>query len=193
MRYARRKFGDKVKSVTFVGYQTLVDATHAAFSGEFATVVLDPVGDAYRMMIEERLGGRPPETMNNHVLSQYRVVQDELSAWCRKMCKAPVNFVLVFHELPTQDEEGAVERLADAGPSKPKLGRTLLAMVDIVGYTFATERDDGIHYVAQLAPLKGRNGGDGFNCLLEDGKLAREMDISEWMEAIKASEVPDAS
>jgi len=196
MRYMRKKYGDKVSVVTFKyvkgersPHQTLVDAAFAAYSGEWKTVVLDPVADIYKEMVLERFEGEVPETMSKPALNQFRVVQDELIRFCTALCKAPVNFVMVFHDSPEKDEStGEVERVADAGPSKPKLGRSLLAKVDIVGYTLAVERDGGINYVAQLAPVNGRPGGDGFNCLLEPGKLARKLDLTEWVEVIAASE-----
>ena len=189
MRFARRKFGDKIKPVTVKGLGTLHDIVRAAYSGEFATVVTDPVGDVYRILVEERFDGKVPETLSKPALNQFRVVQDELRRYCQKLCEAPINSVFVFHELSVQGEnDQEVERTADAGPSKPKLAKTILGMVDVIGYTFATQREDGVHYVAQLAPINGRNGGDGFNCLLEEGKLARELDLSEWLEVIRASE-----
>lgn len=189
MRYMRRRFGDKVSVVTFQGLPTLVDMTHAAHSGEWGTIVLDPIADIYKKMIEERFGGEVPETLSKPALNQFRVVQDQILRFSDAMCKAPVNFVMVFHDAPFQDEAtGEVERVADAGPSKPKLARSLLAKVDVIGYTHAVEQDGGIHYVAQLAPTKGRPGGDGFNCLLEPGKLARALDLSEWLQAIQAHE-----
>lgn len=188
MRFARRRYGDKLKVVTVKGRQTLVDATYAALEGEFATVVVDPMSDLYRILLEERLGGKVPETMNNHVLSQYRVVQDTIESFCRAMCKASVNFVIVCHDLESVDGvTGEKEYLPSTGASKPKLGRTLMGMVDIVGFTGRIVTDDGPEYVAQLVPAKGRPGGDGFNCLADERGL-RKLDLSEWIEAIKAAE-----
>ena len=183
-RFARRTYGDKVKFATVKGRQTLADAIHEAYSGNWGTVAVDPLGEVFRTLLEERLGGHVPETMNNHVLNAYRVVGDEIERFCRKLAKAPVVSVFVFHEVPIRDEDsGAIERLPWTGTTNTKIGRAIMGFVDIVGFT----GKDGDTYVAQLVPAKGRNGGDGFDCLADERGL-RKLDLSEWVEAIKANE-----
>jgi hypothetical protein len=61
--------------------------------------------------------------------------------------------------------------------NNPALGRRLMGMVDVVGYTAVMEQEGGDYaYVAQLVNAKGRRGGDRFDAL---GPF-REMDLTEW-------------
>jgi hypothetical protein len=67
-------------------------------------------------------------------------------------------------------------------------------MVDIVGFTGAIEQEGGgLEYVAQLRPGRGRQAGDGFNCLADPTTGIRALDLSEWIEAIKAHEADHAA
>jgi hypothetical protein len=151
---------------------------------EFETVIVDPISDLYRQMLEEgsRRAMRPS-------LPQYGDVGTHIERFCRYLCKRPnINVVIVCHDLTVKDE-GSGDMIAipftgtQAGSAV--LGKKLQAMVDVVGYTGTVENEEGeTHYVAQLIPAKGRVGGDRFACL---GKV-RDMNLTEWIEAIKAKE-----
>jgi hypothetical protein len=68
--------------------------------------------------------------------------------------------------------------------SNPSLGRKLMSMVDVIGYTARVEQEDGnVQYVAQLIPAKGRRGGDRFDVLGD----FRPLDLSEWFAAMAAA------
>lgn len=97
-----------------------------------------------------------------------------------------VNVVLVAHDLPIKDEaNGEVERLPATGTNNPALGRKLMGMVDIVGFTAVVEQSDGTYdYVAQLVNAKGRRGGDRFDVL---GPF-RKTDLAEWFALVTQSE-----
>ena len=189
VRYARRRYGDKLAVVSVTGEQTLIDATYAAYSGEFATVVVDSIGELRTLLLKEAAASNSGKMQHKPTLDQYREVGDIIERFCKALCKAPVNTVLVFHSEPTKDDTtGEILHEATTGASKPKLARTLLGMVDIVGFTGAIEQEDGtFEYVAQLVPAKGRLGGDGFACLADERGI-RALDLSEWIEAIKAHE-----
>jgi len=200
LRFARRKYGDKLRVVQVESEQTLIDATFAVLdpNSDIETVVLDSVAELRTALLKSVAASNHGKMKHKPTLDQYRDVQDTIERFCRAMCKAPVNFVMVFHSEPTKDDTtGEMIHEATTGGSKPKLGRTLLGMVDIVGFTGAVEREGGgFDYIAQLVPARGRQGGDGFNCLADPVTGCRALDLSEWIEAIKAhesEEVADAA
>ena len=190
LRFARRQYGEKLRVVQVQGEQTLIDATHAIATGEFATVVVDSIGELRTVLLKELASGNAGKMKNKPTLDQYGEAQSIIERFCRMLCRAPINVVLVFHsEHVKDDESGEVIHEATTGSSKPKLARTLLGMVDIVGFTGAIPQDEGgFEYVAQLVPAKGRQGGDGFNCLADPKTGIRKLDLSEWVEAITAHE-----
>jgi hypothetical protein len=163
----------------FEGMETLKEVGKLATSDNpgFDTLVLDPVGEAYRIMLEEQTN----RAISNIDVRHYQFVGVQLERFCRSMCEADVNFVIVAHDRPVEDESnGTVERLPITGTKNPELGRKLMGMVDIVGYTGASIDEDGkVTYMAQLANGKGRHGGDRFDSL---GTL-RPLDLAEWFEA----------
>jgi hypothetical protein len=192
MRFARRTHGDKLRVVQVQGKQTLTDVVFAVYAEdcEFATVAVDSIGELRSLLLKEAASGNGGKMKNKPTLDQYGEVQAIIEWFCSKLCKAPVNVVFVFHSEPIKDETtGEIIHEATTGASKPKLGRTILGWVDIVGYTGAIPQEDGtFEYVAQLVPAKGRQGGDGFNCLADPVTGTRKLDLSEWVEAITAHE-----
>lgn len=173
--YARQQQGSRFKSIKFQGFQTLIDLSVAADAGELPAVVVDPIGDLHRLLMEEVSNRAVRPT-----LSQYGDVATHLERWCRHMCEAPTNFVIVAHDNPVQDEgTGTVDRWPYTGTNKPTLGRKLTGMVDIVGYTGVVEDDQGqVQYMAQLIPANGRSGGDRFATL---GKI-ENLNLTDWFE-----------
>jgi hypothetical protein len=150
------------------------DLTFGGMVPPIATIVVDPINEMYRHLLEE-LSGRAVSPS----LPTYQATSVHLERWCRALCKAPtLNVVFVCHDLPVKDESnGDVERLPATGTNNPALGRRLMGMVDIVGFTAVQEVEgEGFRYVAQLVNAKGRRGGDRFDVL---GPF-REMDLSEW-------------
>ena len=191
-RFARRKYGDRVREVVFVGMQTLVDVTHAAYdTTEYPTVVIDSVGDLYRRMLEDASNRavRPS-------LPTYGDVSVYLERFLRSLCEAPVNAVFVCHDLPLDGEDGedrvVLPFMGSTGKGGIKLGRQLLGMVDVIGFTGVARGEDGAaEYVAQLASAKGRGAGDRFNTLAGATGM-RRLDLSEWIDAIRAAEKQDS-
>lgn len=188
-RFARKRYGDKVQEVAFEGMQTLVDVTHEAHDpkSEFKTVVIDTVGELYRLILEEESKGAVRPTLN-----QYGDTGSNIERFLRAMCKAPVNAVFICHDHPVKDEAaGEMVVLPWTGTTNPKLGRQLLGMVDVIGYTGVVEKEGGREYVAQLTQNKGRPGGDRFNVLAGETGV-RTLDLSQWIDLIQAAEVADA-
>jgi hypothetical protein len=150
------------------------DMTFGGLFPPIRTLVVDPINDMYRHLLEE-LSGRAISPS----LPTYQATAVHLERWCRSLCKAPApNVVFVCHDLPVKDESnGDVERLPATGTTNPALGRRLMSMVDIVGFTAVHEAEGvGYQYLAQLVNAKGRRGGDRFDAL---GPF-REMNLTEW-------------
>lgn len=191
-RFARRKFGDKVQEAIFEGMQTLVDVTHSAYdTTDFQTVAIDTVGDLYRRMLEDSSNRavRPS-------LPTYGDVSVYLERFLRSLCEAPVNAIFVCHDLPLHDEatgeSSVLPFMGSIGKGGLKLGRQLLGMVDVIGFTGVVEKDSGREFVAQLTTNKGRPGGDRFNILAGETGV-RRLDLSEWIDAIRAAEEEESN
>lgn len=182
---------DDLYEVGYEGFQqtlmaigTAVAAGDATFGGlvpkPVDTLVLDPIGELYRRMLEEFSNRAVSPT-----LPTYQAVQTHLERFCRAMCETTlVNFVMTAHENPVQDEaSGEVQMLLWAGTKSNSLSMSqkLMGMVDVVGYSATVEKEGGgFEYVAQLVNGKGRRGGDRFDGLLQAGEIARPMNLTEW-------------
>lgn len=145
------------------------------------TVVVDTVGELYRRLLEEfsNRAVRPS-------LPTYGEVSVQVERFCRGLCMVQnVNTVLCCHDLVVQNgDETVFIPFTGTRAGSSDLGAKLESMVDILGYTNVIETPAGKQGVAQLIPLKGRNGGDRFDCLGD----WRPLDISEWMETIEKHE-----
>lgn len=178
-RFAHGLRGDDLREVRVEGLQTIIDATHELESGDYRSVVVDPVSDVYRLILED-LSGRALSPQ----IQQYGDTGTYLERFCRELCEKPVNTVFVCHETAVKDEDsGGFERLPFTGTSNPALGAKLMAMVDVIGYTgvVAGEGDTPPQYVAQLINGKGRRGGDRFGVL---GPM-RDLNLGEWVSLAK--------
>jgi hypothetical protein len=150
--------------------------------GSAKTVVIDPVGELYGRLIRE---------LSDNAISpdirDYQAAGQHIERTCRALCECPtVNAVFTAHDHPMKDEATeTVEVLPFTGSaSNPSLGRKLMSMVDVIGYTARVEQEDGnVQYVAQLIPAKGRRGGDRFDVLGD----FRPLDLSEWFAAMAAA------
>jgi molybdopterin converting factor small subunit len=146
------------------------------------TVVVDTVGELYRRLLEEfsNRSIRPS-------LPTYGEVSVQVERFCRALCMVPhVNTVICAHDMMMQNgEEVVFIPYTGTKAGSADMGNKLASMVDIVGYTGVIEQEGGgKQAVAQLIPLKGRNGGDRFDCLGD----WRPLDISEWITTIAAHE-----
>jgi hypothetical protein len=148
------------------------------------TVVVDSIGELFRVLLEEATGGGKP------TLPQYGDVTTKVERFCRSLCDLPLSTVLVAHEQAIKDEEiGIFERLPVTGTSNPMLGVKLMAMVDIVGYCGrleATQEGQADVHMAQLVTANGRRGKDGSGVL---GKT-RPLDLTEWIQTAAATVAP---
>lgn len=186
---AHKFYPGQIEEVEVDGLQTLIDimllaeqmATKPVEEREFQTVVLDPIGDIHRLTLEG-LSNRAIRPS----LNQYGDVNVHIERFCRKLCKLPVNFVIVAHEFPVQDEStGEVEKLLWTGTkaASQQMSQKLLGMVDVAGYTSVLIPEDGgkKQFVAQLVTSKGRRGGDRFGVLGD----WQPLNLSAWVEMME--------
>jgi phage nucleotide-binding protein len=172
--FARRQHRN-VQELSYEGFQSMVEIANLANKGDlkFRTVVIDTVADQYRLLLDELSKRAVSPT-----LPTYQAVSVHLERFWRSLCEAPTNVVFVAHDMPVKDDAtGEIERLPATGTTNPALGRKLMGMVDVVGYTgVAVEEDSEPRYMAQLINAAGRRGGDRFNVL----GTSRELDLTEW-------------
>lgn len=174
VRKAREIHGDeKIIEARVRGKSDLDDAylmLRDARPGEIATIVVDSVGEVYRVLLEEICGDRP-------TLQNWGDVNTILERFVRAIRDLEVNVVLVCHEeLVSDGTTGETTRQPVTGGKK--LPGQLMAQADIVAYTgVVTHEDKDPEYVAQLVGGNGRIGKDRSGRL---GKV-RPIDISEWI------------
>jgi hypothetical protein len=200
-RLIHRRFGEAILEPALPAYEGgqrrlfahMIEVAKIARDPEplgVQTVVVDPVGELYRRLLEEfaNRSVRPS-------LPTYGEVSVQVERFCRGLCESPaVNTVLVCHEMLQQDGEELVSiPFTGTKSGSADLGAKLQSMVDVVAYAGVIEtqgnehflgraasRDGSKLYVSQLIPYKGRLGGDRFDCLGD----WRPSDISDWVEAI---------
>ena len=176
--YARYLHHDsEIREVKVHGLQTLIDVVNELNenSDGYASVVVDPVGELHRQVIEG-ISGRAIRPK----LNDYGDVSVHIERFCRALCDLPVTAVFVMHETSQKDEDsGGFERLPWTGTSNPALGGKIMSMVDIIGYTGVIQNADGAdpQYVAQLLPGGGRKGGARFGHL----GAVRDVNITDWV------------
>jgi AAA domain len=186
-RYAHSRAPDgRLMEAKFEGMSTLVDVHEALYQQPrmVDTVVVDPIGELHRRLLDEFSGRAVRPTLN-----QYGDVATHVERFCRMLCEAPVNVVLVCHEQPVKDEaSGQMEKLPWTGTTNPSLGQKLMGMVDVIGYTGVVEQESGPpEYVAQLVNSGGRRGGDRFDVL---GSW-RRLDLADWFRTINGNQTTD--
>jgi hypothetical protein len=181
LRKAREIHGaDKVREVAVTGKGVLDEAYLYLREGKGGekTVVLDTVGETYRILLEEIGGDRP-------TLQNWGDVNTLLERFVRALRDLPLNVVLVCHEEVVVDGTTG-ETMRQPVTGGKKLPGLLMAQVDVVAYTGLVTHDDGrVDYEAQLVTAGGRHGKD------RSGRLGvhRTVDLTEW---IATATKPDA-
>lgn len=172
VRYARSYYGDKIREVVFAGEETLKEVYLYLKDGEGGekTVVLDTVGEFYRVLLEQIGGDRPK-------IQHYGDVNTKLERFIRALRDLQINVVLIAHE-QVDDGEGEATRRPMTGGKK--LPEQVMAQVDIVAYTGVVPATDSEprRYVGQLVEGLGRRAKD------RSGRLgdSRDLDLAEWIE-----------
>lgn len=184
LTYSRKRYGDsKILEVAFEGKQTLVDTFVYARDPEnnIATIVVDSIGEMYRMLLEEIGGERA-------TLQNFGDVNTLIERFCRSLRDLPIHVVLVAHE-EIADVEGEIVRRPVTGGKK--LPEILMAMMSVVAYCgVVAEKDDTPRrFVGQLVQANGRRAKDRSDAL---GK-ARDLDLTEWITTMRGDATPPAA
>lgn len=180
MRRARELHPDtEIREVAVTGKAVLDEAYLYLRDGagkDVRTVVVDTVGEVYRVLLEE-LGGERP------TLQQYGDANTIIERFVRALRDLDANVVLTAHEETIVDgTTGETVRQPVTGGRK--LPGQLMAQVDVVGYTgVITEDGKPPRFVAQLVD------GGGRRCKDRSGRLGvvRTVDIAEWIRTMHAA------
>jgi hypothetical protein len=179
LTFSRKHFGDdKILEVAFTGKQTLTDVYVYARDQEngVATIVIDSIGEVYRMLLEEIGGERA-------TLQNFGDVNTLIERFCRSLRDLPIHVVLVAHE-EIADVEGEIVRRPVTGGKK--LPEILMAMMSVVAYcgVVAETTEAPRRYVGQLVQANGRRAKDRSDTL---GKT-RDLDLTEWIHTMRGDE-----
>lgn len=172
LRFARKRYGGKLREVAFEGKQTLdlvVRHLREGKGGE-QTVVLDTLGDVHQAVLRA-LGGNKPQ------IQHYGAANTAVYEFVKAVRDLPVNVVLIAHEQVDDSEEaGATRRPLTGGQ---KLPEQVMGEMDIIAYCGVHQPDDKKppRYMGQLVQARGRRCGDRSGAL----GAARELDLSEWI------------
>lgn len=183
-RLAHHRYGDKIKEVKAKGLGTLIATIKEVQENpdNWETVVIDPVAELYRVILEDLSGRALSPAINLR-----GDAGTHLERFCRALCDLPVNFVMVLHEKTEKDEEaGNFERIpfSTSNSGSATFSAKLMGMVDVIGYTGIDLSDEeNPRYLAQLIASKGRKGGDRFGALGH----SREVNLSEWVDLTRGA------
>jgi hypothetical protein len=183
LEFARKLYGDEaIHEFPITGKQSLNDAAlylRDGGNGE-KSVVMDPVEDVWRILIEEMAPqGRP-------TLQQFGDAGTLIERFARFLCKdCPQNAVFVCHEQTEETDNGIRLIPMTGGRKNPQI---LSALVDVVGYV-GSIRDDKtgeLRYVAQVEP-SGNRYAKNRNGILE---RVADLDLAAWVKAYAAFNTP---
>jgi hypothetical protein len=165
-------------------FDMMTQAVYQAYEGMWDTVISDHIVEHFRRLLEEQTNRarRPTLEARGNAWA-------DIERWCRGMCEAPVNFVVVAHEMTLQkgDELLSIPFVGSQGASVGGVGTKLKSMVDFIAYTGVIgQEDEGLEFVAQLQPGQGRDGaqrdaGSRFDALMTE--TYRSLDLTEWFTA----------
>lgn len=195
LEYARKRLGnpgpDKLREYLVsskdrldAGIRYLVSPAGA----DVKTVVLDSVGELYRLLVEHFAGGpgRKPE------IQHFGEAGDYIERLSRMLRDRDVNVVWIAHELNMRNEAtGTLERLPFTGSSSnAKLGRKIGSHVDVVAYCAPEVAADGTaSYVARVGP-----GHPGVGCAKDRtdvlGRVA-PLSFGQWLRKAQAEAAPN--
>jgi hypothetical protein len=152
--------------------------------GDFQTVVVDPVGNVYDVLLKELGGGKPQ-------IQHHGMVQNTILDFVKALRALPIHVVLVAHEEMSgsgDDDVAAVRRPMTGGQKLPDKVMAEMDIIAHVGRIPATE-DAPDRWVGVLVEDKGRVAGDATGSL---GRM-RDLNLSEWFGHATASLTPDDS
>ena len=178
LRFARKHSKAEIREVEVAGDASLKAAFLYIREGNgIKTVVMDTIGEVYRILLEEISGSKQPTLQN------YGDVNTKLERFIRALRDVDVNLVLLAHE-EIADIDGMPTRRPVTGGKK--LPEQVMAQVDIVAYTGVVPATDdtSARYVAQLVESHGRRAKDRSGAL----GAARDVNLTEWIDIATATE-----
>lgn len=170
-----------IREWPLLGHQSLSDAWLYLKDGGDGerTVVLDTVGELWRVLVEEKA------PVNRPTLQQFGDAGTEIERFCRYLTRdCPMNVVLVCHEQYMDAPGGKMLMPQTGGQKNPMI---LCSMVDVVGYvTVVEERDKPPRYVAEVVPAPGRYAGH------RNGILGQRIDLNipDWCRRYREFQAP---
>jgi hypothetical protein len=182
--YARQEQGRDIHEVEVTGYNSLEAAYFHLRDrlGPEPTVVVDSLGEVYRVLLEDLSGKAIRPT-----LPQYGEATVRLERFCRSLRDLPHHVVWVTGERALKDEEtGGFERLPITGTTNPDLGSKVMAMATVTGYCGYLPPEgnpdgaSGGRWVAQLYNGYGRRGKDRTGRLMAAGGVV-DVNLTEWV------------
>jgi hypothetical protein len=181
--YARAEQHRDLHEVEVSGYADLEAAYFHLRDrlGDEPTVVVDSLGEVYRVLLEDLSGKAIRPT-----LPQYGEATVRLERFCRSLRDLPHHVVWVTGERPIKDEDtGGLEHLPITGTSNPDLGSKVMAMATVTGYCGYLAPEGGAEsagrWVAQLYNGHGRRGKDRTGRLNAAGGVI-DVDLTHWVE-----------
>jgi hypothetical protein len=174
LRFARKTYGDEKFHEVRIAKKADLDAIYLHAREEKAperTVVIDSVGEVYRVLLEEIGGDRP-------TIQNWGDVNTMIERFARAMRDIDRNVVFICHEEIVRDEQTG-EMLRQPITGGRKLPAILMAMVDVVAYTGVVPATDDspAKFLGQLVAGGGRHGKDRSGAL----GAVRPLDLSEWI------------
>lgn len=176
IRFARQLWGDdKIREVAITGKDTLNQMyLYVKDEGNgVKTVVLDSLGEIYRVLLEELAGGGRASLQN------YGDVNTTIERFVRSLRDLPVNLVLIAHE-QVDDQDGEVTRRPDTGGKK--LPEKIAAQMDVMGYCgiVPASDKDPVRYMAQVTEANGKRAKNRGGAL----GLKRDINLTEWIDLV---------
>jgi hypothetical protein len=173
--FARARYGaQNVREYRVTGRQSLIDVSLYLRDGGDGeqTVVLDPVEDVWRILVEESSPSNRPSLQN------FGDAGTTIERFARFLVKdADVNAIFVCHEQLAETADGMLLMPMTGGRKNPQI---LTAMCDVVGYTAVLSQKEGPpRYVAKVQPDERRYAKN------RNGLLAPvvDLDLSAWAKA----------
>ena len=178
--YGDRIHEMKVRGVSVKGLISEVMQSCYSEDAKIDTWVCDPLGDMHRRLFREM---KPPTNVGNAMRDAYGQVAMLVEEFCRFMCEAPCNFVMVAHDNTVDKEEPAHPW---TGTNNPANGHKVMQMVDVIAYVGLLKGEDNkMAPMAQIVPTENRPTGvrGRFNRLLtpevrESGFVP--LDLTDW-------------
>lgn len=184
--YARKIAGERGTEIHEVTVQrtemlrpvliALVEHVRTGAAPQVQTVVVDTLGKM-RDHLARNIGGDQPK------IQHWGEVAKVIEGFVVALRDLPVNAVFIAHEAIKDSDDGdrIVEPLIGGASTAKVCGE-----VDVIAYCRRVENEEGVRYMGQLVESKGRRAGD------RSGGLgsARDLDLSEWLDAYRAALAP---